>query len=418
MMNKPFRIRGVIEGFYGVPWTFDHRFTLLERMNRWGLNTYMYAPKFDIKHRLKWAEPYSENELHHFKDLINRAISKGINVIFSVSPGLSFDMDNPRDEERLRDKLQKFIDIGATSLAILLDDIPYHRANCGDHIKLLHGLMKGFSSHVEWFFCPTAYSNWHLKNWAGAEEYLNRLGKDLNSEVSLFWTGPTIISREITRMDIDPINDIVKRKIVLWDNFTADDYTPAHTIFPGPVTGRASDLDQSCAGILLNPSQYFYISLLSIETLSDYVSDPGHYHPHNSWQSVIDRTFPDKSGLLTMVLGYFYTPADVSEEWLTLLNDIHQWFLKSCPMGNHSPEDRIRTLLTLIKKDENLLDYSPLWEEIFRHVQTLVGDLEYLFRAVERIRSGLIEPDSIFPSRDRRWSSPINLLVNRLKDDL
>lgn len=32
------------------------------RMQNWGLNTYLYGPKDDLKHRLLWREVYSPEE--------------------------------------------------------------------------------------------------------------------------------------------------------------------------------------------------------------------------------------------------------------------------------------------------------------------------------------------------------------------
>ena len=44
-------LAGVIEGFYGEPWSLAERFELFDWMAAWGLNTYLYAPKDDLKHR-------------------------------------------------------------------------------------------------------------------------------------------------------------------------------------------------------------------------------------------------------------------------------------------------------------------------------------------------------------------------------
>ena len=38
-------ILGVVEGFYGNPWTKDERLNLLKRMKEQNMNTYIYAPK-------------------------------------------------------------------------------------------------------------------------------------------------------------------------------------------------------------------------------------------------------------------------------------------------------------------------------------------------------------------------------------
>ena len=42
---------GVIEGFYGPPWSDAERRTLLDWMARFGLGTWLYAPKDDPWHR-------------------------------------------------------------------------------------------------------------------------------------------------------------------------------------------------------------------------------------------------------------------------------------------------------------------------------------------------------------------------------
>jgi len=52
-------LAGVIEGFYGQPWSQAERFELFDWMADWGLNTYLYAPKDDLKHRAIWREAYS-----------------------------------------------------------------------------------------------------------------------------------------------------------------------------------------------------------------------------------------------------------------------------------------------------------------------------------------------------------------------
>ena len=49
-------LAGVIEGFYGQPWTGAERIQLFTWMATWGLNTYFYAPKDDLKHRALWRE--------------------------------------------------------------------------------------------------------------------------------------------------------------------------------------------------------------------------------------------------------------------------------------------------------------------------------------------------------------------------
>ena len=55
---EPIPLRGVIEGFYGEPWTFADRESLMPFCRENKLNAYIYAPKDDLYHRTKWRESY------------------------------------------------------------------------------------------------------------------------------------------------------------------------------------------------------------------------------------------------------------------------------------------------------------------------------------------------------------------------
>lgn len=41
---------------------FESFFSCICRLQKWGLNTYLYAPKDDYKHRMFWREMYSVEE--------------------------------------------------------------------------------------------------------------------------------------------------------------------------------------------------------------------------------------------------------------------------------------------------------------------------------------------------------------------
>jgi len=52
------KIRGIIEGFYGEPWTFKQRWEAIATISKYKMNTYIYAPKNDLYHRIKWSQLY------------------------------------------------------------------------------------------------------------------------------------------------------------------------------------------------------------------------------------------------------------------------------------------------------------------------------------------------------------------------
>ena len=79
---------GVIEGFYGRPWTPAQRGRLFVQMAGWGMNTYLYAPKDDLYHRARWREPYPAAERAALAGLVAGAGASGVRFVYALAPGL------------------------------------------------------------------------------------------------------------------------------------------------------------------------------------------------------------------------------------------------------------------------------------------------------------------------------------------
>jgi hypothetical protein len=109
---SPCFLCGVIEGFYGRPWTKEQRVTLFQRMNDLGLNTYIYAPKDDYKHRAFWRQPYSPNEINELAGLIKDAKDNDIQFHYAISPGIDILFSSERDVTALKKKLQQLKQCG------------------------------------------------------------------------------------------------------------------------------------------------------------------------------------------------------------------------------------------------------------------------------------------------------------------
>jgi len=69
---SPFAVRGVIEGFYGNPWTRQQRLDLVEFIAARGMNTFVYGPKDDPLVRRAWRAPYQGDDLARLAELVER----------------------------------------------------------------------------------------------------------------------------------------------------------------------------------------------------------------------------------------------------------------------------------------------------------------------------------------------------------
>jgi protein O-GlcNAcase/histone acetyltransferase len=278
-------LAGVIEGFYGQPWSQGERFELLGWMADWGLNTYLYAPKDDLKHRAIWRELYSASEAESLGELIRACKPRNIRFIYALSPGLDIQYRNDSELDSLRKRFEQMLALGCENFALLFDDIP-DRMDAAD-LKL-RGSFASAQCHVanamfQWtrgrcpdarfLFCPTPYCGRMAERKLGGADYLSTIGRELLPGIDVFWTGPEIISREITVAHVQELQQMLRRKPLIWDNLHANDYD-GRRFFCGPYAGRPPELRGAVAGLLSNPNCEFPLNYVPLRTLAEFVHCP------------------------------------------------------------------------------------------------------------------------------------------------
>ena len=283
-------IKGVIEGFYGNPWTNNQRLKLFQRMNKMDMNSYLYAPKDDLKHRAEWRLLYEQNERDVLAKLIKSASDNKIEFVYAISPGLDITYSSEgADFKILVEKLEQVLSLGCRSFAILFDDIDNQMkpidqkcfssfAHAQTHVT--NSLYQHFKDSVKYFFfCPTEYctkfsikaSKLDIKNEnefkLESSEYLRTIGSSLDANIDILWTGPGIVSVEISIEHIKEVIVVLKRKPLIWENFHANDYDKFR-LFLGPLKSRPIELRSYLKGIMTNPNCEFECNFNAIYTLS------------------------------------------------------------------------------------------------------------------------------------------------------
>lgn len=272
-------LAGVIEGFYGQPWNQTERHQLFDWLSAWGLNTYLYAPKDDMKHRALWREPYSAAELAPLANLIAACKTRGLRFLYALSPGLDIGYSDPSEVARLKERFQQMRSIGCDNVALLFDDIPdrmsdadrerfgsFASAQCAVTNDLFRWLREQ-GARGRFLFCPTPYCGRMAERQLGGSGYLETVGRELQPEIDVFWTGPEIISREITVPHVRELATLLRRKPIIWDNLHANDYD-GRRFYCGPYAGRAPELRSEVTGLLLNPNCEFALNFLPVHTLA------------------------------------------------------------------------------------------------------------------------------------------------------
>lgn len=78
---------GLVEGFYGRPFTSEQRKDLFKKLKKFGHQLYIYAPKDDYKHRASWREMYTVEEGEILQSLIAASKSCGIDFYYALVSG-------------------------------------------------------------------------------------------------------------------------------------------------------------------------------------------------------------------------------------------------------------------------------------------------------------------------------------------
>uniref|UniRef100_A0A0N5A9H2 protein O-GlcNAcase n=1 Tax=Syphacia muris TaxID=451379 RepID=A0A0N5A9H2_9BILA len=280
--NKPRKKNvfcGVVEGFYGRPWTSDQRKNLFERMHELGMNVYLYAPKDDLKHRAEWRLLYTPDEIDLLQSLIKAARSQGITFVYALSPGIDIIYSSEKEVKALEDKLMQVKNIGCEAFALLFDDIEstMHEQDKKKFPSFVVAQLTVANAMYEYlkcsqfFFCPTEYCESRACPSLEESDYLLTLGKKLLPDIYILWTGTRVVSRYIATEHIRRVATVLKRKPVIWDNLHANDYDPKR-IFLGPFAGRSVKLKDEISGILLNPNCRYEANFVPFFTIAEWNS--------------------------------------------------------------------------------------------------------------------------------------------------
>uniref|UniRef100_A0A4W6CD64 Protein O-GlcNAcase n=1 Tax=Lates calcarifer TaxID=8187 RepID=A0A4W6CD64_LATCA len=269
-------ISGVVEGFYGRPWTMEQRKELFRRQQKWGLNTYLYAPKDDYKHRMFWRELYSVEEAEQLMTLIGAAKEHGIEFIYAISPGLDITFSNQKEVSALKRKLDQVSHFGCKSFALLFDDIDHNMCPADKEVfssfahaqvSITNEIYQYLGEPETFLFCPTEYCGTFCYPSVSQSPYLHTVGEKLLPGIDVLWTGPKVVSKDITVESIEEVSKILKRAPVIWDNIHANDYDQKR-LFLGPYKGRSTELIPRLKGVLTNPNCEFESNFVAIHTLA------------------------------------------------------------------------------------------------------------------------------------------------------
>ena len=277
--------RGVVEGFYGTPWSHKARLSLIDFYGRYKMNTYIYGPKDDPYHSSPdWRKPYPEDEAADIKELVEACRANYVDFVWAIHPGQDIKW-NEEDYAALVAKFEDMYALGVRAFAIFFDDISGDGANPYRQVELLNRLGEEFvkvkGDVAPLIICPTDYN----RSWANPTERgsLAVYGRELDPSVRVFWTGDYVCS-DLTPATLEWVGTRIQRPALYWWNFPVTDYC-RHIVMQGPVYGLDQTLTaENLCGFVSNPMEHAEASKLALYGVADYTWNIEDYDPHANWE--------------------------------------------------------------------------------------------------------------------------------------
>lgn len=282
--------RGVVEGFYGNPWSTEDRKRQFEFYGENKMNVYIYGPKDDPYHRAKWREPYPDAEAAVIKELVQAAHENKVQFVWALHPGNDIQWTEA-DRKNVVNKLELMYAMGVRAFSLFFDDIGGDGTDPTRQSELVNYVTENFINKYPELppiiFCPTSYN----RAWAGDGAYLRTIGSLMDKGVRIMWTGNSVVDM-INKSDMDWINSQIGRNAYIWLNYPTNDYCIDRMLM-GPTYGNDQDIADQLSGFTANPSEYAEASKVSLYSIADYTWNMTDYNSDDSWERAIKYLMPE-----------------------------------------------------------------------------------------------------------------------------
>jgi hyaluronoglucosaminidase len=305
VVGPAFALRGLLEGYYGPPWSHAQRLRMVAEVADRGMTHLMVAPKDDTAQRREWWQPLGAQAADEVAELVSVARAERVRIACAVSPGLSIRWSSEESFAALMGRFQQLHDLGVRDASLLLDDIPDRLSDDEDRRRYPDAASAHADLAARWSramrkldpdwrlsVCPLVYHG------RGDEPYLVTLAAGLPPDVDLMWTGREICSRTLDLLDGATFWRATSRPPLWWDNYPVNDLAMRNRLHIGPLLGRDPHLHRVSAGLYANAMELAECTRIPLGTIADYLWDPEGYEPEESWQRSLRRVAGDSAALV------------------------------------------------------------------------------------------------------------------------
>ena len=289
------KLRGFVEGFYGYPWSFEDRLSLMSESSEFKMNTYIYAPKDDPYHKDQWRELYPDDKAEELRQLAAEGKKDNMSFCWSVHPGSGFNYYTDDDYNSLIAKFEQLYSLGVRQFGISYDDLG-GSVSGSQHADIINRVNREFVQ-VKGDVKPLIVVGTRYCNGWGPSmySYFKPFWQNLDDDVVVMWTGANTMSA-ITKEAYEwpkTQTGVTGKNLAAWWNYPVNDYCDGNLMM-SPLENLDNDVD-NLSGFFLNPMSQAEASKVAIFSGADYSWNIGGFERTSSWVRAIDELVPEAS---------------------------------------------------------------------------------------------------------------------------
>lgn len=217
---------GIIEGFFGRPYSWAERSDMVRALGPAGYGFYLYAPKADAHLRRRWREPYPDAGLAELAAFAGVCREVGVRFGVGLSPYELFLGFDSAAKTALGAKLDQLSALGLADLGVFFDDMKGDLPDlAARQVEIVHWIAARTPT-ARIVTCPSYYTDDPVLDRVFGQRplnYLEDLGAGLAPGIEIMWTGEEVCSREFSPGHLARVSDQMGRKPFLWDNYPVND---------------------------------------------------------------------------------------------------------------------------------------------------------------------------------------------------
>lgn len=319
--------RGLVEGYYGYPYSVEVKKDLMRYMMRYKMNTYMYGAKSDPYHSQMWKDAYpttitEQQEKNGWltqnmiRDIAKVSAETKVNFIWAIHPGNEF-LGSSTAITDIMSKFQKMYALGIRHFGVFVDDvgIPSSDADMKKNADRLTALQQAIEK--KWntadaaaedtvrplHFVPQIYCNSFASSVDQRQRFMTALGK-IPSHITVYSTGQGVWSVPNNSHTSTIISEF-GRPMGWWWNYPCNDNADGQ-IYPMdmysnfldmPAVGSGERLPttlSNCQGIVANPMQQGQVAKTSLFSIADYAWNNSGFNNQKSWEASFNSLIKDE----------------------------------------------------------------------------------------------------------------------------